>query len=163
MPSLFWGSIFLFLLLELVITFVLALPVPRRIRNVMAREVFKFHLGDKLRKPILYIGIVLSLALVESFVSHRRLVHRIMEEHGASSHPHEMVFHPHDKERKYKTERNMYLAGFSLTLLFVIGRITTLMQESVELEEETDRVRKFVGDSQKADAKLTETSDKKKD
>jgi hypothetical protein len=34
----------------------------------------------------------------------------------------------------------MYLAGFSLTLLFVIGRLVVLLQESVELHEEIDRV-----------------------
>jgi hypothetical protein len=163
MPSLIWGSIFLLLILELVVTFALALPVPRKIRNVLAREIFKFHVGDKLRKPILYVGIALFLALMESYFSHRRLVNRMMEEHGVSSYSHDIAFHPHDKERKYKAERNMYLAGFSLTLLFVIGRITTLMQESVELEEETERVRKFVGDSKKAEAKHNAASDKKTD
>lgn len=112
---------------------------------------------------MIYIGIMLSMALIESYSSHRRLVNRIMEEHGIVSYSHDFVFHPHDKELKYKTERNMYLAGFSLTLLFIIGRITTLMQESVELEEEIDRVRKFVGASQKTEAKYAETSDKKKD
>ena len=35
----------------------------------------------------------------------------------------------------------MYLTGFALTLLFVIGRITQLMQENVEMEEETERVK----------------------
>ena len=30
----------------------------------------------------------------------------------------------------------MYLAGFALTLLFVIGRLLQLMQESVELEDQ---------------------------
>lgn len=115
--------------------------------------------------PVIYIGLALFFALLESYYSHRRLVNRMMEEHGVSNYaPHEMVFHPHDKEHKYKAERNMYLAAFSLTLLFVIGRITTLMQESVELEAETERVRKFVGESQKAEAKQEAfVSDKKSD
>jgi len=168
MPSLIWGAVFLFLLLELAVTVVLALPVPRKMRNFLAREVFKFNLGDKLTKPVLYIGIALGLALLESFMTHRRLLTRMEDEHnsGISSIPHDAVYHTHDKERKYKAERNMYLAGFSFTLLFVIGRITTLMQESVELEEETERVRKFVGDSKQADAKQTQAAtagDKKKD
>ena len=42
----------------------------------------------------------------------------------------------HEKEKKYKAERNMYLTGFALTLVFVIGRICKLMQEHVELENE---------------------------
>lgn len=52
-----------------------------------------------------------------------------------------------DKERKYKCERNLYLSGFALTLLFAIGRLTTLLQESVELHDEMERLQK---DSKKA-------------
>lgn len=164
MLSLIWGSIFLFLLAELAVTFVLALPVPRKIRNFITREVFKFHLGDKLRTPVLYIGIALSLALLESFFTHRRIVNRMLEEHGVSYYSHDMAFHPLDKERKYKAERNMYLAGFSLTLLFVIGRITTLMQESVELEEETERLQKSANGSKKdGKVEVSSAGDKKKD
>lgn len=51
------------------------------------------------------------------------------------------LIHQIDKEREYKTERNMYLAGFALTLLFVIGRITDLMQEHVDLEDDLERIR----------------------
>ena len=165
MASLIWGIVFLFLVMELVLTIVLVLPVPRQIRNVIAREIFKFHLGDKLTKPILYVGIALSLALLESYMVHRRILTRMEQEHAADlyhDHRHEVIYHPHDKERKYMAERNMYLAGFSLTLLFVIGRITKLMQESVELEEETERVSQFVDKSNKADEKFA-AMDKKKD
>ena len=49
--------------------------------------------------------------------------------------------HQLDKEKEYKTERNLYLAGFALTLLFVIGRITDLMQEHADLEIDLEKVR----------------------
>eukprot|EP00934_Nitzschia_sp_Nitz4_P006570 Nitzschia sp. Nitz4//scaffold106_size73319//51333//55917//NITZ4_005742-RA/size73319-augustus-gene-0.6-mRNA-1//1//CDS//3329532538//6560//frame0 len=153
MPSLIWGSIFLLLLVELIITLILVLPVPRKTRNWIARHIFQWNLGDRLSKPILYIGIFLVLALSESYITHRRIQHRMEEEMMSGHNPHEYVFHPLDKERRYKSERNMYLAGFSLTLLFVIGRITKLMQESIELEEETERVEKFGKDAKAAEAK----------
>jgi hypothetical protein len=38
----------------------------------------------------------------------------------------------------------MHLAGFSLTLLFVIVRISQLMQESVEWEEQVNALTKAV-------------------
>jgi heme/copper-type cytochrome/quinol oxidase subunit 1 len=180
MPSLIWTTVFLFLLLELAVTLILVLPVPRRVRNVLARNVVtKFNLGERLGKPILFVAIALSFALLESYVAHQRILARLEHEHGGGaadmySQQHERVYHAQDKERKYKSERNMYLAGFSLTLLFVIGRILKLMQESVELEEEKDRVKTFVDDSNKkeveaksAEAKqantTTSTTDKKKD
>ena len=58
-------------------------------------------------------------------------------------------FYPgmHDKERKYKSERNIYLAGFALTLLFAIGRIATLLRESVELHDEAERLKKALASS----------------
>jgi hypothetical protein len=148
MASIVWQTIFLFLVCELIVTIILVVPVPRKIRNFIARECFAFNLGERLKTPIKYIGVALFLALIESYVTHQRILSRIEEElqAGVSSPPHHHHdrFYPnlHDKERKYKSERNMYLAGFALTLLFVIGRITTLLAESVELHEETERIEK---------------------
>ena len=150
MASLIWSSIFLLLCIEIIITAILVIPVPRKIRNYISKEIFQFSIGDKLSKPILFVGVALTMALMESYFAHERLVKRIQESmneggggsqapygHGYGDHMHSHVGgHFHDRERKYKTERNMYLTGFALTLLFVIGRITQLMQESVELESE---------------------------
>jgi hypothetical protein len=150
MASIIWQTIFVLLVCELVVTLILVVPVPRKIRNFIARECFQWNIGDRLQKPIKFIGVALCLALVESYVTHQRILSRIEEEIQAgvaSPARHHYVdhrFYPnlHDKERKYKSERNMYLAGFALTLLFVIGRITTLLVESVELHDETDRLEK---------------------
>jgi hypothetical protein len=50
--------------------------------------------------------------------------------------------HPQlDKEQEYKTECNIYLAGFALMLLFVIGQITNLMQEHAELDDDLEKIR----------------------
>jgi B-cell receptor-associated protein 31 len=162
MASLVWTTIFVFLLLELALTFILVVPVPRKIRNFIAREIFKFNIGGRLAKPILFIAIALAFALVESYFTHQRILARMGEEQeaGILNASHERYFHGQDKERKYKAERNMYLAGFSLTLVFVIGRITQLMQESVELEGETDRVKKFTEEAAKTEAKHAATEKK---
>ena len=155
MATLIWTGIFAFLVGELILTLILVLPVPRRIRNYIAKKIFILQLGERLAKPILFIGIALGLALVESYLSHQRLLERLKEDHamevmaaagggansiglgvGAAS------ITAVDLQRKYKSERNMYLAGFSLTLLFVIGRLTQLMEENVELEDECDRLHK---------------------
>ena len=174
MASLIWSSIFILLCIEIVITIILVVPVPRKIRNYIAREIFQFSLGDKLTKPLIFIGVALGMALVESYFTHERIVQRLREEeyniagggygdhhvHSHSHHPH----HFHDRERKYKTERNMYLTGFALTLLFVIGRITQLMQESVELESDIDALK--ASDETKVNStegKKQPVGDKKKD
>lgn len=146
MASLVWMSVFLILAVELVITLILVVPVPRKARNFLAKKIFKFELGDRLKTPILFIGIALGLALMDSYFTHQRIMTRILEEQEAGvvspSHYSHDFFYPglHDRERKYKSERNLYLAGFALTLLFVIGRLAVLLQESVELQEEIDRL-----------------------
>mmetsp|Transcript_17842 Transcript_17842/g.33075 ORF Transcript_17842/g.33075 Transcript_17842/m.33075 type:complete len:176 (-) Transcript_17842:512-1039(-) len=152
MASLVWQTVFAFLVCELLLTLVLVVPVPRKVRNFIARECFQLNLGERLKTPILFIGVALVLALVESYFTHQRILARLSEEVEAGFVPpasHHDGFYPglHDKERKYKSERNMYLAGFALTLLFVIGRITALLQESVELHEEMDRVEKDVANN----------------
>ena len=53
------------------------------------------------------------------------------------------------KEKEYKAGRNMYLVGFALTLLFVIGRITELMQEHAELEGRIENLRLAVSIQEK--------------
>jgi signal transduction histidine kinase len=146
MASLVWTSVYLLLLVELAIVTILVIPIPRRLRNILAKFIQQFNLGARLAKPVLFIGVALAFALVESYYHHQRIVDRLdleKREHGGMSREHEHTWHVHDKERKYKAERNMYLAGFALTLIFVIGRITQLMQESVELEEKiNERQRK---------------------
>jgi hypothetical protein len=49
-----------------------------------------------------------------------------------------------DKEKVYKTERNLYLSGFAIALLFAIGRLTDLMQEHAELEHELEKMRLLI-------------------
>jgi hypothetical protein len=168
MASLIWTSVFGFLVLELILTAILVVPVPRKIRNFLAKEINKFRIGERLAKPILFIALALTFALVESYFTRQRILARESDEMEAGmnllmSREQEKMFHSGDRERKYKSERNMYLAGFSLTLLFVIGRITQLMQESVELEEECDRVKKFKSASDATEEKPEQPVDKKKD
>jgi B-cell receptor-associated protein 31 len=139
MPSLVWSTVYSFLLAELGLTAILVVPVPRRVRNSIAKWIFKFNLGGRLAKPLLFIGIALAFALVDSYLKRDHIANRMVDEHAAGimhSPQEELHFHHNDKEKKYKAERNMYLSGFALTLLFVIARITTLMQENVELDHE---------------------------
>jgi B-cell receptor-associated protein 31 len=141
MASVVWTTVFIFLIVELLVTFVLVIPVPRFVRNKIARTVFRFNLGDSFAKSIWFVAIALIFALVDCYFHVQRLQEKLltMEDQDAMTGHHHS--HHADKQKLYKAERNMYLAGFSLTLLFVIGRITRLMQECVELEDECERIR----------------------
>jgi hypothetical protein len=93
------------------------------------------NLKGKLQPILQGIGAALALALLDGLSFLQFLVQDDKELHGYHHLPHDH----HSKEREYHTERNLYLAGFCLTLIFVIGRITDLMEEHVELEDELER------------------------
>jgi hypothetical protein len=149
MASLLWTSVFVFLILELGLTYVLVIPVPPKIRNWICRQTAKLDLKKHLRMPLVCIGFALTLALLDS-LSFLQLIFKEEEEvhndaetkthhhiHGEEA----MMFRHLEKEKEYRTERNIYLAGFALTLLFAIGRITDLMQEHVDLEDDLEKLR----------------------
>ena len=170
MGSLIWTTVFVFLILELFVTFVLAVPVPRLIRNKIARLIFRFQLGDSFAKATWLVAIALIFSVLDCYFYVERLQEKLftMEDQDVVMGHH----HPHhaDKQKLYKAQRNMYLAGFALTLLFVIRRITQLMQESVELEDECERVRlsskpavSVPGDGVEMKEMRKKPADKKKD
>ena len=149
MASIVWQGIFVFLAAELVVTLLLVLPIPLKVTAWFARLLPSDWLArvfeEQLRKPLLYIGIGLALALTESLFVHRRVLARIEEERHGSYNPSFFDYfypHLHHKERKYKSERNIYLSAFALTLLFVIGRLAQLLKESVELHQEAVKLEK---------------------
>ena len=139
MRSLLWATIYKFLLFELTLTFVLCVPVPRKWRNWICGKVSSLELKRRLKIPLLTMFCTLSFALLDaaSYLSEASQ-HQRAKEHGSNDN-NESVFERHlEKERIYKTGRNMYLAGFALTLLFVINRIAELMQEHADLEGELE-------------------------
>lgn len=147
MASIIWTTVWWFLVVELAIVLILVIPVPRKVRNALARPISRLRLGDRFSKFGLFITLGLVFALVESMSSIQALQERQTLEHdldhagiGGGGTEHDRIFHDLDKQRKFRAERNMYLAGFSLTLQFVIVRLCQLMQESVESDEEIKRL-----------------------
>lgn len=151
-----WKAIFAFLAAELFVTILLLVPIPLKVTAWFARFVpkgnFARFVNRQLKKPILFIGIGLGLALAESIFTHQRILARIERDRqgvGSTQPSYFDYFYPgmHDKERRYKSERNMYLSAFALTLLFVIGRIASLLRESVDLHKEATRLEKELASS----------------
>ena len=134
MASLIWSCVYLLLKLELAFILILVAPVPRKTRNFICREVNKFDLKDRLYMPLLIVGLFLAFILLDCY-SNLEFILDVEKEAGEH---HNGL----DKEKEYRAERNIYLAGFALTLLFAICRLTELMQEHVELEDECDQIKR---------------------
>jgi hypothetical protein len=150
MVSLVWHGIFILLVLELAVTLILVLPVPRRIRNWICRKILAYQsvtLKEFVQLPLLFLSLGLVFAVMDccSSLHYRASMEQVDQDYVGVvySHPHpHQHHHHHHREKEYKTERNLYLAGFTLTLLLVIVRVLDLMQEHVQLEDECERVKK---------------------
>lgn len=154
MRSLMWTSVFVLLIFELALTLILVLPVPRKIRNWICMKVSKLELKKRLKLPLTGVFFALLFALLDT-TNYLSLIYNKEEReqknqinqrenydyynnninNGGAKYYHLI------KEQEYKAGRNMYLVGFALTLLFVIGRITELMQEHAELEGRVENLR----------------------
>jgi len=112
------------------------LPVPRRVRNRVCRVATNLNLKETIQPALRVLGVALVLAWVDGLSYLQSLLKS--EKHIPPHLRHQDLY---VKEREYQTERNLYLAGFCLTLIFVIGRITDLMDEHVALEDELEQAR----------------------
>lgn len=131
-------------MLEVGLTLILATPVPRRWRNWLCMEVSKLELKKHLKVPLAFVGLSLFFALLDAVNYLVMIKGRELEDEKDrryASPEDRLVVRQLDKEKEYKTERNLYMAGFALTLIFVIGRMTELMQEHAELEADLEKLR----------------------
>jgi hypothetical protein len=131
-------------MIEIAIVTVLVIPVPRAWSNGICLEVSKLDLKARLRLPLTFLVIGMCLAFFDS-LNYLLWLWKVEEEErrytGYQTAEQVHVVRILDKEKEYKTERNLYLSGFAVTLLFAIGRITDLMQEHAELETELEKKR----------------------
>jgi len=128
--------------MELVTVAILSIPVPRSARNWICREYSKLDLKKQMQPVLQAIGVGLVVAIIDgvsNLLSILELEKRddiiSLEDTRRYGDGYNVARHL-DKEMEYKIERNLYLAAFAFTLLFVIGRLTDLMQEHAELEDE---------------------------
>lgn len=145
MRSLLWTAVFAILMIEVAITAALVLPVPLSWRNAICLEMSKLDLKARLRLPLTFLVIGMGLAFFDS-MNYLVFIWKVEddeERYGSSYQTAEQaqVVRHIDKQKEYKTERNLYLSGFAIVLLFAIGRLTDLMQEHSELELELEKKR----------------------
>ena len=140
--SLLWTSVFVLLMFELVLTLILVLPIPRKWRNWICLKVSRLELKKRLRVPLIGIFFALLLALLDTttYLQHIYLKENEEQQQRQRLFSDSAIDRHLIKEKEYKTGRNMYLVGFAFTLLFVIGRLTELMQEHAELEQQVERL-----------------------
>ncbi|GJD08556.1 hypothetical protein Gasu2_28510 [Galdieria sulphuraria] len=135
-----WLLVYLFLCTEVVIVALLVLPLPKRVRRLVLRVLATGSQFLHLRKFINYISLSLFFGIVESLTDAYRVQLKLSEQttsNGMFSNA--VSFEVRTlKQRQFRSQRNFYLASFSLTLLFVIGKLFELTSRINVLESQLE-------------------------
>lgn len=112
MASVVWVAVFVLLMLELFITAVLVLPLPRIVRRFLARKIFNYNLAKRVRFVSNFIILGLVLAVWDAITTLRHLQGK--EESTGEAALGAMsvggngyISASFDKQRKFRAERNV--------------------------------------------------------
>ncbi|PGH04474.1 hypothetical protein GX51_03466 [Blastomyces parvus] len=160
--TLYYSLVFLLLVVEMVIFVGLIIPLPFTVK----RKLFTFISESPVIAKLQYGMKITFIFILILFIDSVNRVYRVQTE--LSSYSKEMgstgtaALGPERMEvqaRKFYSQRNMYLCGFTLFLSLILNRTYTMILEVLRLE---DKVKQLQGDKQaggKESVKLTEAGD----
>merc|ERR1711900_147905 len=139
--TLYYSLVFLLLVAEMTLFMLLIVPLPFTIR----RKMFTFISESPIVAKLQY-GMKITFILI-LFIDSVNRVYRVQLEladtnktPGASVMGHERM---EVQARKFYSQRNMYLCGFTLFLSLILNRTYTMILDVLRLEE---KVKKYEGD-----------------
>lgn len=114
MASVVWMAVFALLMLELFVTAILVLPLPRVIRRFIAKKIFNYNLAKRVRfvSNFIIFGLLMALSDAISTLRHLEQKEESATESGGASYPDARVGYigvSFDKQRKFRAERNVRL------------------------------------------------------
>lgn len=114
MASVVWMAVFFLLMVELFVTALLVLPLPRIIRRFIAKKIFNYDLAKRVRfaSNFIIFGLILAVSDAISTLRHLELKEESATEGGGSAYPDARVGYigvSFDKQRKFRAERNVCL------------------------------------------------------
>ncbi|EEQ89833.1 hypothetical protein RJZ56_002692 [Blastomyces dermatitidis] len=162
--TLYYSLVFLLLVVEMVIFVGLIIPLPFTVK----RKLFTFISESPVIAKLQYGMKITFIFILILFIDSVNRVYRVQTE--LSTHSKEMggagrrtaalgAERMEVQARKFYSQRNMYLCGFTLFLSLILNRTYTMILEVLRLE---DKVKQLQGDKQaggKASAKLAEAGD----
>lgn len=108
MASVVWMSVFILLMVELGVMAILVLPMPRFIRKFIARKIYAFDLGRRVRfiSNFIILGLILAVSDAISTIRHLEVKDERIEQSGSDGRT-GFVSASYDKQRKFRAERNV--------------------------------------------------------
>lgn len=150
--TLYYSLVFLLLVAEMTLFMLLIVPLPFTIR----RKMFTFISESPLVAKLQYGMKITFIFILILFIDSVNRVYRVQlelaesrEQQGGAVLGHERM---EVQARKFYSQRNMYLCGFTLFLSLILNRTYTMILDVLRLEE---KVKKYEGDP-KASGKQSE-------
>ncbi|TVY84632.1 Uncharacterized protein LSUE1_G004122 [Lachnellula suecica] len=143
--TLYFQLVFLLLVAEMTLFMLLIIPLPFTIR----RRMFTFISESPIVAKLQYGMKITFIFILILFVDSVNRVYRVQveladtnkQQGGAAVMGHERM---EVQARKFYSQRNMYLCGFTLFLSLILNRTYTMILDVLRLEE---KVKKYEGDS----------------
>ncbi|MCJ1344340.1 hypothetical protein MMC31_002543 [Peltigera leucophlebia] len=143
--SLIYSPVFLLLVAEMTVFMLLIVPLP----FVWKRKLFTFISGNPLIAKLQYGMKITFIFILILFIDSVNRVYRVQVELAATKekgHSAGVIGGTERMEvqaRKFYSQRNMYLCGFTLFLSLILNRTYTMILDTLRLEE---KVKRYEGD-----------------
>ncbi|KID89753.1 receptor-associated protein [Metarhizium guizhouense ARSEF 977] len=140
--TLYYSLVFFLLVLEMVLFMLLLIPLP----HTAKRKVFTFISENPIISKVMYWLKITFVFILILFIDSVNRVYRVQLEvvaageqasKGAAILGHERL---EVQARKFYSQRNMYLCGFTLFLSLILNRTYVMMIDNIKLE---DKVKAF--------------------
>lgn len=123
MASVVWMAVFFLLMVELFITAILVLPLPRIIRRFIAKKIFTYDLAKRVRFISNFIVLGLLLAVSDAITTLRHLEHKEESGEAGAGYDDSRVGYigvSFDKQRKFRAERNVSACQCYIRIIYSI-------------------------------------------
>jgi len=141
--TLYYSLVFLILVAEMALFMLLIIPLPFTIR----RKMFNFISQSPIIAKLQYGMKITFIFILILFVDSVNRVYRVQVELAESKDQGAAAVMGHERAevqaRKFYSQRNMYLCGFTLFLSLILNRTYIMILEVLQLEE---RIKKYEGD-----------------
>ncbi|KAI0997920.1 hypothetical protein K3495_g10270 [Podosphaera aphanis] len=141
--TLYYSLVFLLLVTEMTLFMLLIVPLPFTIRRKMFTFISESPIIAKLQYGMKITFIFILILFIDSVNRVYRVQLELAESNkqpGSSVMGHERM---EVQARKFYSQRNMYLCGFTLFLSLILNRTYTMILDVLRLEE---KVKKYEGD-----------------
>ncbi|KAG1152458.1 hypothetical protein G6F37_002506 [Rhizopus arrhizus] len=155
--TIYYTLTFGILVAEMVLFGLLVLPLPSRWRHAMLTFALK---SPQMAKAMYIFKIVFGFIFILFFDTINRL-QRMSAENEAErqQHHHDYGYETSFKAKKFYTQRNLYLTGFTLFLSVILERTSALVLELVKREEELKNAKSLTAEVTKGQQHLIDMED----